>query len=336
MKPCRHDRYVFNCQWCELALQKPELAKKWNNVTARPTTSPKGCTDCKEKRRIKVGLREKPTVAPPVDGQTLVINPGGRHGIGDVCLASTVVCALADQFPRSEIYLHVGSDKKQWLDLFAERWQVTTTNVKAEWTCDPMASYDTELIEQGKLERQQYYMTWCGGSGIPRLPRLKELTETEWAKKYAGSVLVFTQSHWANRAPTKPWYFSFVSACKDAGLRVVTVGHDSQCQQYGTEYLRNESAAKIAAAMAVCKCVISPDTAGAHLGGIYRAPRTIALLGPTKPGVFAIYPTVDCMTGSLGCEGCYWRGAKWDKRCDTVCSSLVSIQPGDLVKKLLN
>jgi ADP-heptose:LPS heptosyltransferase len=77
---------------------------------------------------------------------------------------------------------------------------------------------------------------------------------------------------------------------------------------------------------------VGNDSACVHISGTLGV-RTIALLGPTTPRVFAHIPEVECVMSSLSCTGCNF-GCPFNARCDEQCDSLYALSPDTVFERI--
>ena len=81
--------------------------------------------------------------------------------------------------------------------------------------------------------------------------------------------------------------------------------------------------------MARSRLIVGVDSGPVHLSGTMDLP-SVALLGRTTDAVFAMYPSVTCVSAvrsEVPCAGC-WSGWGYDKSiCEVECKALKSITP---------
>ena len=90
---------------------------------------------------------------------------------------------------------------------------------------------------------------------------------------------------------------------------------------------------EVAALCSLADVVIGNDSCGVHLGATLGT-RTIALLGPTTPNVFAhCSDVVETISSNMSCTGCHFRN-EYRKACDVGCQSLFRLSVGDVVRQV--
>jgi len=98
-------------------------------------------------------------------------------------------------------------------------------------------------------------------------------------------------------------------------------------------FMSETPVARVAALMRRAALVVGNDSFPAHLAGTVGVP-TLALLGPTKPTVFAHMDTVECLTSAMDCTGCHFQ-APFRAACDQGCMSLYQLLPDDVLSRAL-
>jgi hypothetical protein len=87
-----------------------------------------------------------------------------------------------------------------------------------------------------------------------------------------------------------------------------------------------QSMKTVAELLQSCSVIVANDSMPAHMGGTLARP-TLALMGPTKPSVFAHMSSVLPMQTSLvDCVGCHF-GKPWRVACDLMCQALAMLSP---------
>jgi ADP-heptose:LPS heptosyltransferase len=91
---------------------------------------------------------------------------------------------------------------------------------------------------------------------------------------------------------------------------------------------------RVAAVMRRAAVVVGNDSFPAHLAGAVGVP-TLALLGPTRPTVFAHSTSVQCLASeAISCTGCHF-AAPFRAACDQGCLSLFRLYPEVVFERVL-
>jgi hypothetical protein len=79
---------------------------------------------------------------------------------------------------------------------------------------------------------------------------------------------------------------------------------------------------------------VGNDSFPTHLAGAVGVP-TLALMGPTRPTVFAHAPAVECLaSATIDCTGCHF-GPTFRAACDQGCQSLFRLYPDAVLRRVL-
>lgn len=243
-------------------------------------------------------------------------------GIGDAILGLTVTAGMKD------VVYQVHPNVYDWCALFPSAYARLAQHhdeVTAARTVQPYDSWEREKQERSRLPRWRYYARQCGYQGQPVLPPVVLPDEArEWARQYAGAVVLVPWAHCRSRIWLLPHWLDLERQLRDR--RVVILDTDAQrCKPFRSTKIIGESPARVAALLQVAGCVIGGDSGMAHLAGILGTP-TVALCGPSSgEKVFAAYPSVKSLQGHLSCNGCYWRGPSHTSLCNSVCANLQTV-----------
>jgi ADP-heptose:LPS heptosyltransferase len=164
--------------------------------------------------------------------------------------------------------------------------------------------------------------------------------DQKWAAQRAGElgpklVLLFPQSLWKTREWPANYWVDLSWKLKQAGASVLVLIQNEDTRFQNTPLFQwNTPIPRLAALMQRAALVIGNDSFPAHLAGTVGTP-TIALLGPTRPTVFAHMSNVDCLaSGRIDCTGCHFQ-APFRAACDQGCMSLYRLFPDDVLKHAL-
>ncbi|MFO1043640.1 MAG: glycosyltransferase family 9 protein [Planctomycetaceae bacterium] len=207
----------------------------------------------------------------------------------------------------------------------------------------PSEAYSRELADNGRRPRWEYVADYLRiKTGIKRpTPNIPEQL-IDWAKEQRKKVaadrpfvLLFPQTHWKPREwPQSSWLF-LGHQLKQNGITPVFL-LDKKDDRYCTADVMSYwgySLGHIMALMQIADVVVGNDSMPAHLAGTLGC-KTIAIMGPTKPSVFAHIPDVQCLTSSsMRCTGCHF-SAPFSRACDVGCSALASVSVHDVLDRI--
>lgn len=250
--------------------------------------------------------------------------PGFWGGLGDtVCLAWLAAA------PENEITLATGCGTKQAvLTLLGIPWVTHKTGAVAIHD-----AYTRELRERCQLPRLQYGMQRLGVGSIKRPTPNIPAAEMDWARnevKNIGEpfVMLFPQTRYRAREWPAPYWIDLASQLNAHGVRAKVFIETRESRFNDTSSYWGHSLPRLAALMSLASVVVGNDSMPAHLAGTLDRP-TIAILGPTRPNVFAHAPSVTCIEADkliVECGGCHF-GTPFRKACDQGCRALFSTQP---------
>jgi ADP-heptose:LPS heptosyltransferase len=202
-------------------------------------------------------------------------------------------------------------------------------------------AFALEVADRGRRPRLDYIREFLGISSPLVRPRLNiDSHDQVWAARTAfeaGSplVLLFPQAVWKPREWPASYWVDLAWKLKEAGASVQMLLVNEDPRFANTPAFRwNTSIPKIAALMKHAALVIGNDSFPVHLAGTVGVP-TLALMGPTKPTVFAHMPEVECLASTaIDCTGCHFQ-APFRAACDQGCMSLYRLFPEDVLKTAL-
>ncbi len=201
----------------------------------------------------------------------------------------------------------------------------------------PSGCYDLELQDQCNKPRWQYVVDHLGiTTGIKRPVANIPQQLLDWAqeqKTHEKMVLLFPQTHWKPREwPYNLWGFLALQLKENGYKPIFMVDHSGKDLFANLPVMRywGFSLGHVMAMMMVADVVIGNDSGPAHMAGTLDRP-TIALMGPTKPNVFAHCPSVQCLQAKTQpCVGCHF-ARPFSAPCDSGCSALFAISPQTVI-----
>ena len=201
--------------------------------------------------------------------------------------------------------------------------------------------FATEVGDGGRRPRLDYIRDFLGVSASPVRPLLCLAPEDEtWADEATAEissplVLLFPQAAWKTREWPPNYWVDLAWKLKAAGVavQVVLQGKDERFRNTPV-YRWGTPVAQLAALMRRAHLVVGNDSFPAHLAGTVGVP-TLALMGPTRPEVFAHATDIECLASNLiECTGCHFR-APFRAACDQGCMSLFRLFPDDVLRRAL-
>ena len=198
------------------------------------------------------------------------------------------------------------------------------------------AAYEQELNDRGRLPRLEYLRQFLGlATSWERPPIFLTDESLSWADTVvrdigAPPVLLFPQTAWKPREwPAANWV-DLSWTLKAAGVPVAVFLQSKDERFLNTpRFWWGISLERIAALMQRAKLVVGADSFPAHLAGTIGTP-TLALMGPTRPTIFAHAPNVQCLASrAIDCTGCHFR-SPFRAACDQGCQSLFRLYPEDV------
>lgn len=144
-------------------------------------------------------------------------------------------------------------------------------------------------------------------------------------------VLLFPQTAWKTREWPASYWVDLAWKLKAAGVPTVVLMANKDERFTNTPlYWWGTPIPRLAALMKRAALVVGNDSFPAHLAGAVGVP-TLALMGPTRPTVYAHAPAVECVTtAALDCVGCHFR-APFRAACDQGCMALYRLFPDDVL-----
>jgi len=256
----------------------------------------------------------------------------GYSGLGDIVMLSWLAegCRRADQ----PIRFH----RKRNLELM-ELVGLTVDPEPGGLSLD--AAYQAELADQGRQPRLDYIRRFLNLTVPLAAPTVRLPTEQrEWALERAGElgrplVLLFPQTAWITREWPASYWVDLAWSLRAAGVpTVILLSHQDDRFANTPLYWWGTSIERVAALMERAALVVGNDSFPAHLAGAIGVP-TLALMGPTRPTVFAHAAAVECLASdAIDCTGCHF-AAPFRAACDQGCQSLFRLHPEVVLPRVL-
>jgi hypothetical protein len=201
--------------------------------------------------------------------------------------------------------------------------------------------YRRELAEQCRRPRLEYVREFLGITAEPMRPTLRLAAEhRRWAAERVRElgeplVLLFPQTAWVTREWAPSYWVDLAWRLKAAGVPTLVLLSSKDARFTNTpKYWWGTSVERLAALIERAALVVGNDSFPAHLAGTIGVP-TLALMGPTRPAVFAHTPTVECLaSGLIECTGCHF-AAPFRAACDQGCQSLFRLFPEAVLGRVL-
>lgn len=269
--------------------------------------------------------------------RTVVLN-ADLHGFGDAMVTAWIAEGSKDG-PVKLIH-HATGTKRDFLELFQQ--EVTPD---AEGAVSTFRAYEIETRrERGSVPRVLSRGRQLGILSAPKRPRLRQLPaeSLEWAAhlriahtegEQKPFVLLFPQTCYRSREwPAAYWVdLSWTLWKSGYGVAFCLHPHDERFAN-SPRFYRNYSWQHTVALMLAADLVVGIDSAPIHVAGTLDRP-TLALLGPTTPGVISHCPSVRCLSAPperMECVGCVFN-APYRAACDQGCMALSRLFVEDVV-----
>lgn len=203
-------------------------------------------------------------------------------------------------------------------------------------------AYAAELADRGRRPRLDYVREFLGLTDVePVRPTLRvSAADREWAAGEAAGlggrpVLLFPQTAWVPREWPAAYWVDLSWRLKAVGVPVLVLLADKDPRFTNTpRYSWGTPVGRLAALMDRAAVVVGNDSFPAHLAAAAGVP-TLALLGPTRPTVFAHAPAVECLaSAAIDCTGCHF-AAPFRAACDQGCQSLYRLSPEAVLRRVV-
>jgi len=200
--------------------------------------------------------------------------------------------------------------------------------------------FAAEVADRGRRPRLEYIARHLGVQTPLARPALRIGDEdAAWAAATVGQhasplVLLFPQVAWKPREWPANYWVDLAWKLKATGAGVLVMLQAEDPRFTGMPVFQwNTPLPRVAALMQRAALVIGNDSFPAHLAGTVGTP-TLALLGPTRPSVFAHMDTVECITSAMDCTGCHFL-PPFRAAFDQGCMSLYQLLPDDVLSRAL-
>jgi Glycosyltransferase family 9 (heptosyltransferase) len=270
---------------------------------------------------------------PPAGIKIDLESEKGYAGLGDICVLAWLAegCARAGQpltFHRRR--------NLELMALFGLEVDPEPGGVRLD------EAYGRELAEQCRRPRLDYIREFLGITAGPVQPTLRLADEhREWASRRVRKlgeplVLLFPQAAWVPREWPPSYWVDLSWKLKAAGVPSLLLLSSKDERLTNTPgYWWGTSVERLAAMIERAALVVGNDSFPAHLAGTIGTP-TLALMGPTRPAVFAHAPAVECLSSgaAIECTGCHF-AAPFRAACDQGCQSLFRLFPETVFARVL-
>ena len=203
-------------------------------------------------------------------------------------------------------------------------------------------AYAAELADRCRRPRLDYIREFLGVTARPEQPTLTIAdADRAWAAERVAEfggppVLLFPQTAWVTREWPASYWVDLAWELKAAGVPAVVLMSPKDERFTNTPlHWWGTPLGRLAALVERAAAVVGNDSFPAHLAGAAGVP-TLALMGPTRPAVFAHCSAVECLAAdSIDCTGCHF-GAPFRAACDQGCRSLFRLDPRAVLRRVLD
>lgn len=192
---------------------------------------------------------------------------------------------------------------------------------------NPHSCHLREMAERGARPRVEI---WCDNLGIPCEPRRPKIG-IEFGGVFRRRVALCPHVHWRAREWPKAYWLDLCFELMKKNVQPVWIMEHKDLELLDrcngrVSHWFGQPMAEVAKLLQSCAVVVGNDSMPVHLGGTIGRP-TLALLGPTKPTIFAHMPSVKGISTDLvDCVGCHF-GRPSNKACDLMCQALAMLSP---------
>lgn len=256
----------------------------------------------------------------------------GYAGLGDIVMLSWLAegCRRAGQ----SLVIHRKRDAE-----LAALIGVTLDPEPGGVTLD--GAYQAEVADRCRRPRLDYVRRFLGITATPapppaRIPEEHRVWAAEKVRDFGGPpVILFPQTAWVAREWPASHWVDLAWQLKAAGVPVLVLLSNEDARFTNTPtYWWGFPLGQVAALVERAALVVGNDSFPAHLAGAIGTP-TLALMGPTRPTVFAHSPAVECLASDrVECTGCHF-AAPFRAACDQGCQSLFRLFPEGVLKRVL-
>lgn len=252
-------------------------------------------------------------------------------GLGDLVMLSWLIAGRRDV--ERPIHIH----RTRNLDL-AKLLDLPIDPEPGGLRLDP--AYEQELADRGSRPRLDYIRDFLEVTTPLVRPTIRIAPEVEaWADQRLREldqplVILFPQTAWKTREWPASYWVDVAWKLKAAGVPVLLLMAPKDERFTNTPlHWWGLSIEQTAALIRRAALVVGSDSFPAHLAGAIGV-STLALLGPTRPTVFAHSPTVECLASTaIECTGCHF-GTPFRAACDQGCHSLFRLFPDEVIRHI--
>jgi ADP-heptose:LPS heptosyltransferase len=202
-------------------------------------------------------------------------------------------------------------------------------------------AYKLELADRCRRPRLDYVREFLNITAEPGRPTLRlPAGHRDWAadrvREFGGPpAVLFPQTAWTTREWPASYWVDLSWSLKAAGVPVVVLLSPKDERFTNTPaYWWGTPIDRVAALVEQAAVVVGNDSFPAHLAGTIGPP-TLALMGPTRPTVFAHMPGVECLASdAIECTGCHF-APPFRAACDQGCQSLFRLYPEVVLRRVL-
>jgi hypothetical protein len=202
-------------------------------------------------------------------------------------------------------------------------------------------AYKSEVADRCRRPRLDYIRQFLNVTAPPARPTPRIAAEhREWAADRVSElggppVILFPQTAWVTREWPASYWVDLSWRLKAADIPVLVLMSPKDERFTNTPlYWWGTPLDRLAALVERAALVVGNDSFPAHLAGAIGVP-TIALMGPTRPTVFAHAPAVECLASdAIDCTGCHF-SPPFRAACDQGCQSLFRLYPDVVFRRVL-
>lgn len=195
---------------------------------------------------------------------------------------------------------------------------------------DPHDCYGIELRERGARARVK---AWCEGIGIPCEPKRPKMA-MEFGGVMSRRVALCPHTHFKPREWPPAYWLDLNWELRNRNIDPIWIMEhdDHQYVNRGPSMAyHGYSMRDVSAMLGSSAVVIGNDSMPVHLAATIGRP-AVALLGPTKPSIYAHLPDVLPMQSQTSdCVGCHF-GAPFRAACDMMCQALMTLTPKEVAE----
>lgn len=264
------------------------------------------------------------------------------HGMGD----AVVTACIAEGAKRGPVKLIHAATRQNAATLRLLGQEVTEDFSGSITTYDAYHTHECR-IERGSIPRAVSRARAIGIQTPPKLPEnvVIPTIALEWAEQverdHRGEenrpiVLLFPMTHYQSRRWPYSYWVDLAWKLHRKGYAVIIMtGHRDEELTNVPFLFWGQPVENLAALMLRADMVVGNDSGPVNLAGALKRP-AIAILGPTKPTIFAHTPTVKAIAASNAdapCVGCHF-GWPYRAACDRMCLALFAVKPETVIEEI--